>query len=66
MYSARAAAQLLPQIPNEPAMRRFIEDDMKNENSLETIIFQTKNRRQFFIRGEKIAEHLPEQLVTLV
>lgn len=59
IYSAREALQFLPQVANEPAMRKFIEEDMQGENMLGALVVKRASQRRFFIRGANIASLLP-------
>lgn len=53
-YSARKAMQFIPQITNEPAMRRFIDEDMKGKNILNAKILKRSKQKRYYIKGENL------------
>jgi len=55
IYSAREALQFFPNINNEPAMRKFIEEDIVGKNILDAKVIMRGSQRRFFIRGDKLA-----------
>lgn len=63
VYSAREALKFIPYIGNEPAMRKFIEDDIAGKNILDAKVIMRGTQRRFFIRGSKLLELLSKKKV---
>lgn len=54
VYSAREAMQFLPQVASEPTLRKFIEDDLLNDNLLGAIIQKIGKQKRYFIPAESL------------
>ncbi|HCR35825.1 TPA: hypothetical protein DIU22_02165 [Candidatus Woesebacteria bacterium] len=54
IYSAREALQFIPQIACEPSMRKYIEKDIKNGNTLGAIVQHIGKQKRFFIPKENL------------
>lgn len=61
VYSAREALEFFPNIGNEPAMRKFIEDDIAGKNILDAKVIMRGTQRRFFIKGSKLLELINKQ-----
>lgn len=58
LYSARKTMQFFPFIKNEIAMRKFIHQDMADQNILKTITIRSKKQTRYFIKGSNILQML--------
>lgn len=54
VYSAREAMQFLPQVASEPTLRKFIEEDLQNGNSLKAIVQRIGKQKRYFIPADSL------------
>jgi hypothetical protein len=58
IYTAREAMKFLPKLGSEPALRKFLEEDIRGDNMLGAMILLRGKQRRFFIKGSKLLEYV--------